>query len=205
VHRTTWTTRTDRVLPSTRTLLLALATLLVVACDDGGASTAPANDPETPAAVDEHPDDATAGADEPDVPQPIRSAEGLHEQLRLRFEADELPEGHEPGTTDWRDREPPAGLAETYDTPGELAFALAAGLDAEVLGEDLWETTTRVLHDRSDDEQAYVAVLSWGFADDALVGRDVRMTITRTPGGWAPGGIEERHHCLRGVDDEVCR
>jgi hypothetical protein len=215
VHRTT--TRTGRGPRPTRTPLLALLVLLVllVACtSDGDGGGTPA-DPGAPAALD----DGTAADDEgtdtadtedadaedgPDAPQPIRSAEGLHEQLRLRFGTDELPEEHEPGTTDWRDREAPADVAETYDTPGELAFALAAALDAEALGEDLWETTTRVLHDQSDADQAYVAVLSWGFADDAVVGRDVRMTITRTDGGWAPGGVEERHHCLRGVDDDVC-
>jgi hypothetical protein len=202
VHRTTWTRRTGRDPRPTRTLLLALLALLVVACTPDGAGGGSPDGPEEPAALDDGTD--AEGADELDQPQPIRSAEGLHEQLRRRFGTDELPAGHEPGTTEWRDREPPAALAESYDTPGELAFALAAALDAEALGEDLWETTTRVLHDQSDADQAYVAVLSWGFADDAVVGRDVRMTITRTDDGWVPGGTEERSHCLRGVDDEVC-
>jgi hypothetical protein len=30
------------------------------------------------------------------------------------------------------------------------------------------------------------------------------MTITRSGDGWAPGDVEERHHCSRGVDDDVC-
>jgi hypothetical protein len=199
VHRTTRIPPRGRDRRPSRTILFALLALLVVACTPGGADEGANGDGGDTA----EPADA-AEVDEPDAPQPIRSAEGLHEQLRLRFGPDEVPDGFEPGTTDWRDREPPAELEETYDTPGALAFALAAALDAEVLGADLWETTTRVLHDQSDDDQAYVAVLSWGFADDAVVGRDVRMTITRTDDGWTPGGTEERSHCLRGVDDDLC-
>jgi hypothetical protein len=211
VHRTTRTRRTGRDPRAPRTLLLTLLVTLVAACAagdrDGGAPEE--DDPEQPAAqedpTDEDPtDEDTTVEDTIDGPQPIRSAEGLHEQLRLRSASDELPEGHEPGSTDWRDREPPADLDDAYDTPGELALALALALDAELLGEELWETTTRVLLDHSDDDQAYVAVLSWGFADDAVVGRDVRMTVTRTGDGWAPGDVEERHHCLRGVDDDEC-
>jgi hypothetical protein len=205
VHLTTRTTRTGRDQRVRRTLLLALFVALGAACAaaDEGADT-PEEGTERPAALEDPIDEDAPDGDAPDGPQPIRSAEGLHEQLRLRSAPGELPEGHEPGSTDWRDREPPADLGDRYDTPGELALALAAALDAELLGEELWETTTRVLPDHSDDDQAYVAVLSWGFADDAVVGRDVRMTITRTGDGWAPGDVEERHHCLRGVDDDVC-
>jgi hypothetical protein len=220
VHLTTRTRRAGRGQRARRTLLLALLVALGAACaaadEEGGA---PEDGPEQPAALEDPIDgDATAedaadadaadadaaDGDALDGSQPIRSAEGLHEQLRLRSASGELPEGHDPGSTDWRDREPPADLGDGYDTPGALALALAAALDAELLGEELWESTTRVLPDHSDDDQAYVAVLSWGFADDAVVGRDVRMTITRTGDGWAPGAAEERHHCLRGVDDDVC-
>jgi hypothetical protein len=61
-----------------------------------------------------------------------------------------------------------------------------------------------VLLDQSDPDQAYVAVLSYGMADDAVAGRDVRMTITRSDDGWEPGGAEERFHCMRGVDGDLC-
>jgi hypothetical protein len=137
-------------------------------------------------------------------PQPMRSAEGLNEQLRLLFAPGELPEGYEPGSTDWRPRDAPADLDGSFGSPGELAFALAAALDAGSLGQDLWETTTRVLLDQSDPDQAYVAVLSFGMADDAVAGREVRMTITRSDDGWEPGGAEERFHCMRGVDGDLC-
>jgi hypothetical protein len=138
-------------------------------------------------------------------PQPLRSAEGLVEQLRTRFAPADLPDGWEPDATGWRELDPPAGLEDAYDTPGALAFDLAAALDADVLGADQWETTTRVLLDEEDPDLGYVAVLSWGLADDAVQGRDVRMTITRGEAGWSPGGAEERVHCLRGVtDDDRC-
>jgi hypothetical protein len=176
--------------------------------DDAG--DADAGDAE--AADEDHGDAGDGDGDDPTAPddgaatspQPIRSAEGLPEQLRLLFDPGELPEGFEPDTTGWRDHEPPAGLDDAYGSPGALALALAVALDAEALGEDLWETTTRVLLDQSDPDQAYVAVLSWGLADDAVVGRDVRMTITRSDDGWEPGGAEERHHCQRGVDGDRC-
>jgi hypothetical protein len=209
VHLTTRTTRAGREQRARRTLLLALFVALGAACAADEEGGAPEDGTEQPAALEDvTAEDATDGdatdGEALDGPQPIRSAEGLHEQLRLRAAPGELPEDHEPGSTDWRDREPPADLGDGHDTPGELALALAAALDAELLGEELWETTTRVLPDHSDGDQAYVAVLSWGFADDAVVGRDVRMTITRTGDGWAPGDVEERHHCLRGVDDDGC-
>jgi hypothetical protein len=155
---------------------------------DGDGATDPDEAPHEPAAS----------------PQPMRSAEGLNEQLRLLFDPGDLPEGYEPGSTDWRALDPPGGLDDTYSSPGELAIALAAELDAEALGQDLWETTARVLLDQSDPEQAYVAVLSYGMADDAVAGRDVRMTVTRSDDGWEPGGAEERFHCLRGVDADLC-
>jgi hypothetical protein len=179
--------------------------------DDAGDDAGDADAGDPAAADEDHGDAGDGDGDGPSPdegaamrPQPIRSAEGLPEQLRLLFDPGELPEGFEPGTTGWRDHDPPAGLDEAYGSPGELALALAVALDAEALGEDLWETTTRVLPDQSDPDQAYVAVLSWGLADDAVVGRDVRMTITRSDDGWEPGGAEERHHCQRGVDGDRC-
>jgi hypothetical protein len=165
------------------------------------------------ARADEGPEAGTDedGTTEPDEtpepaasPQPMRSAEGLNEQLRLLFDPGDLPDGYEPDSTDWRPHDAPADLDGSYGSPGELAFALAAALDAGSLGQDLWETTTRVLLDRSDPDQAYVAVLSYGMADDAVAGRDVRMTITRSDDGWEPGGAEERFHCMRGVDGDLC-
>jgi regulator of replication initiation timing len=161
-------------------------------------------DPEADATEDEEPDEEVDDDPPAAAPQPERTPEGLHEQLRTLFERDE-PEDFDPGTTDWTSAEHPEGLEDAYDSPGALAFDLAAVLDAPSLGMDTWETTTRVLLDEDDPDVAYVAVLSWGFADDAVAGRDYRMTITHDDGAWTPGGAEERFHCRRGVtDDDLC-
>lgn len=143
---------------------------------------------------------------DPDAPQPQpqRSAEGLVDQLRLLLDRGDAPDEFEPGTTSWQPVAAPEGLSDGYDTPGALALDLAAALDGDALGFDLWETTTRVLPDDDDPDLAYVAVLSWGLADDAVAGTDLRMTITRGDGGWQPGGAERRSHCRRGVSDDLC-
>lgn len=166
------------------------------------------DDEVDPGPVDEgEPDTGDPDGDGSAVPQPQRerSAEGLSEQLRTLFlPGREEPLGYEPGTTDWRSAELPDGLDGPYDTPGALAFDLAAALDADLLGMDGWETTTRVLYDEDDPDLAYVAVLSWGLADDAVAGRDLRVTVTGGEGAWQPGGAEERFHCRRGVTDDLC-
>ena len=117
------------------------------------------------------------------------TAEGLIDQLRVHLQDPEMeaemPEGWEPGKTDWTPFEAPDGVAGTYDTPGEVMAALASAVDVALLGQDQWETTIRVLMDEDDPDLAYGAVLGWGFKDDSVVGRDIRMTLTRTDDGTA--------------------
>ena len=148
------------------------------------------------------------GDDDPDErpePAPVRTPEGLVDQLRTHFPRPDEPEEFEPGTTDWRPFELPGDLADTHDSPGAAASALLESLEAESLGQDVWETTARVLLDPDDQDTAYAAVLSWGWADDAVAGRDVRVTLTRTEEGeWQLGGAEAREHCRRGVTDGLC-
>lgn len=148
-------------------------------------------------------------ADAPDEtaePAPLRTPEGLMEQLRLRFGHGDVPEGFDPGSTGWAAFDLPAPAEDTYASPGEAAVAVVAELEAEGLGQDVWEVTTRVLLDAEDEDAADLAVLSWGWADDAVIGRDVRVPLTRTADGeWTTGDAEARHHCLRGVtDDDQC-
>ena len=168
-------------------------------------------------ADDDAPDDASddttddAPADDPaptaEAAQP-RTAEGLIDQLRAHLQAgqDDLPDEWEPGATEWEAYDVPDAVQGTYDTPGAVMAALAAETDASQLGQDQWETTIRVLYDEDDEDLAYGAMLSWGFLDDSVAGRDVRITITRTADGWEPGGAEQRFQCLRGVTDdgELC-
>lgn len=165
--------------------------------DDGDATDDPSDDTDDDTVEDDAPPST------PTEPQPERTPEGLVEQVRTLFGLDEGPDGGwEPGATEWIDADVPPDLDESYDSPGALAADLLAALDAQSLGADTWESTTRVLLDEDDPDQAYVAVLSWGLADDAVVGRDLRMTITQEDDVWAPGGAEERYHCRRGVSDE---
>ena len=159
---------------------------------------------------DADPDDGTAPAGTAIDPAEQRSAEGLVDQLRARILAVQdgsLPDEWEPGTTDWEPFDVPSAVAGTYDTPGEVMTALATEIEAAGLGTDQWETTIRVLLDEDDPDLAYGAVLGWGFLDDSVTGRDVRITLTQTEDGrWEPGGAEQRFHGLRGVTDdgELC-
>ena len=158
---------------------------------------------DDPDAADEQPAPTAPFGDVADV----WTAEGLIDQLRVHLRDPELeaemPEGWEPGTTDWTAFEAPDGVAGTYDTPGEVMSALAGEVDVALLGQDQWETTIRVLLDEDDPDLAYGAVLGWGFLDDSVIGRDIRMTLTRTDDDrWEPGGAEQRQHCMRGVTDD---
>jgi hypothetical protein len=143
-----------------------------------------------------------------DEPARLRTPEGLIDQLRVYLrDLEGMPEEWEPGVTDWSPFEIPDEVQGVYDTPGEIVAELAAVTDAPQLGTEVWETTIRVLLDEDDPDLAYGAVLSWGFLDDSIEGRDVRITLTRTDDDrWEPGGAEERFQCMRGVTDdgELC-
>jgi hypothetical protein len=162
-------------------------------------------------------DDATSRADDEadeapreTEPEPLRTPEGLLDQPRLHLGHGDLPDGYEPGTTGWSPFELPdeaaTELDEAYEAPGEAAAALLAALEAPSLGQDTWEATARVLLDPEDEDQAQAVAISWGWADDAVIGRDVQAELSRTDDDrWALGSIEARHHCLRGVtDDDRC-
>lgn len=175
------------------------------AARDAGDAADDANGRDAP---DEEATDAPDGLD--DVAE-LRTAEGLIDQLRVHIRASQeatgLPAEWEPAVTPWVAYEVPDPVARTYDTPGDVVAALARAADAQLLGRDQWETTIRVLMDEDDPDLAYGAVLSWGLLDDAVRGRDVRITLTRTDDGqWEPGGAEQRFHCLRGLTDdgELC-
>jgi outer membrane murein-binding lipoprotein Lpp len=195
----------------------ALEADLRAAREDG-----PADEPEDPQDADDaDADDAgdagdagegTAdGTEPPDWPTEVaqeRTAEGLIDQLRLHvrdLDDAEMPEGWQPGTTEWEPFELPDEVRGTYDTPGEIVAELAAVLYVPQLGQDTWETTVRVLLDEDDPDLAYGAVLGWGFLDDAVLGEDIRITLTRTEDErWEAGGAEVRAHCMRGVDGTMC-
>ncbi len=162
----------------------------------------------TPDEDGDEPADPQAAPDgAPDEVADLWSAEGLIDPLRIHLRHPELeaerPDGWEPGMTEWAPFEVPEAVQGSYDTPGEVVAALAAAVDAPLIGRDQWETTIRALVDEDDPDLAYGAVLGWGFLDDATVGRDIRITLTRTDDDqWEPGGAEQRQHCMRGVTDD---
>jgi hypothetical protein len=140
------------------------------------------------------------------------TAEGLIDQLHLHLTDPQaeaaMPEGWDPGMTAWVPFEVPDEVRGVYDTPGDVMAELAAVVDAPLLGYDQWEVTFRVLLDEDEPDLAYGALLGWGFLDDSVVGRDIRVTLTRTDDEqWEPGGAERRQHCMRGVsgDRTGCR
>lgn len=133
--------------------------------------------------------------------------EGLYEQPRLQALREGVPESleYEPGTTSWR----PAAASpvhrslaiRTPETPGELLaqVALARGFP-DLLGEGAWEQTMRIWS--SEEGEAVGVVLQWGLLDDAVAGRDLRVTMRRVERAWEVVGLEERFHCRRGVSPE---
>ena len=140
------------------------------------------------------------------TPAPPRTPEGLVEQLHTYFADEALPEGVQPGTTAWEAADIPPGFGEAdgsgHATPGELVTALVGELAGVQLGSDAWEVTARVL--AGEDGEATAAVLTWGLADDAIAGSDLRLYLARGDAGWYVESAEERFRCRRGVSDGLC-
>jgi hypothetical protein len=109
-----------------------------------------------------------------------------------------------PGTTPWT---PLSNEVQTVEasSPGSLLMRVISSQQwADVLGDAVWEQTTRVLVD--DSGAATGVVLQWGFMDDAVAGRDFRVSMRRTGDVWKVESIERRFHCQRGVSaDGQCR
>jgi hypothetical protein len=128
---------------------------------------------------------------------------GLEVQDRMTRLREQIPPntGFTPGTTSWRIVPVPplsSALAREATTPGKLlaTVTLSQGW-ADVLGDAAWEQTTRVWSDDSDE--AVGMVLLWGFLDDAVAGRDLRISMRRTNNVWHLEKVEERYHCRRKV------
>jgi hypothetical protein len=140
----------------------------------------------------------------PDAPAAPRTPEGLAEQLHV-WAADLVEDLAAPETGDWAPRDVPEGYDEAagpaFDSPGELVLALAAERYASTLGLD-WEVATRVLLG-ADETTAMGMILAWEFDDDAIAGRDIRLSMVRDDeGSWYVRTMEERIHCRRALDDE---
>lgn len=166
---------------------------------DGSGSDSP---PQAPESEPEPDDDNDDDGNRPRAAME-RSDEGLTDQLRMLLSFGDLPDGWEPGTTDWRPFDLPDAVMGTYAEPGLFVIDLARVLDGPMLGLDVWESTVRVLPG-DDDGHATAAVLSWGFADDSVRGQDVRADLRSDDGAWIATEAHVRYHCLRGVADNLC-
>jgi hypothetical protein len=166
---------------------------------------------ELEAATVEHdePERARDPAEPADRPHRIFAAEGLDDQLRSYVPVEGLPEGFEPGPTEWHEAPVPPGFGQNdargHATAGALANAVAARVSSGLLGIDLWEVTTRVLVD-DDGSAASAAILMWGLKDDAGEGDDLRLKLRDGERGWYVEAAQRRFWCRRGVTgDQRCR
>lgn len=112
--------------------------------------------------------------------------------------------GYTPATTAWTPL-PSEIEASQAASPGALLTGVIASQHwADILGDAVWEQTTRVLVD--DSGVATGVVLQWGLMDDAVAGRDFRVSMRRTGDMWKVDGVERRFHCRRGVSaDGQCQ
>ncbi len=198
-----------------------IATLLVffsTACGDLApdelADEAITSPPETEETVEPDPSEANEDAAPDTLRAPLWDAEGAAAQPRVWELSGTIPEdmGWEPGTTDWQssERAVPVELSrDADDLPGSAGEAVHAFVGSQnftsMLGRDTWEITTRVYDNEGVEGQATGFVLKWGFKDDALAGRDYRLSLQEVNAGWYIETIEERYQCRRGVtDDGLC-
>lgn len=129
------------------------------------------------------------------------AAQPALDRLRERIPSDL---GYTPGTTEWRitamdqeAREASAG------SPGRLLQKVALALgDGDFLGSEAWEQTLRVW--QHNTHEAVGVILYWGYKDDSLAGRDLRLTMTLADDRWQPIELEERFQCRRGVANGLC-
>ncbi len=188
-------------------LLFAVSAALIFACSKDPASPEP--DHET----NSGPESVTAGNEKAEMPEArLWDREGLSVQVRMDALRARVPEemGWEPGATSWQasELEIPSSLSATSDelpsSPGNVLLVLA--MEAELghgLGQDAWEHTMRVY--RESDDSAIGIIMQWGFKDDSVAGRDLRLVLGQDDEGWFIREIEERWQCQRRVtEDNLC-
>jgi len=72
------------------------------------------------------------------------------------------------------------------------------------LGEDICDQTRRVLRD--DTGGAEGVILHWGMKDDAVAGRDYRVTMEQGDAGWQVTTVSMRLQCRLGISEKgVCQ
>ncbi|WP_432360479.1 hypothetical protein [Sporosarcina sp. UB5] len=94
---------------------------------------------------------------------------------------------------------------ETWQSPGNLLVAFMADVEiSNWLGRDIWEVNSRI--EMLDEHNAHGYIMSYGFYDDSVAGRDIRLTMKKENGFWYIVDAEERDHCYRGLgkDGDLC-
>jgi hypothetical protein len=129
---------------------------------------------------------------------------GLEAQPRMGEYQRVMPSalGHKAGSSDWRELPLDDEIAELEAaTPGRLLDRLALELgDVDLLGTDVWEMTLRILQSREDVAEGII--LFWGFQDDAIAGRDLKVAMRLRGDLWRAEALQERFQCRRGVTGE---
>lgn len=141
---------------------------------------------------------------------PARATEWREAALAEQPRLDELRErvgddmGHAPDTTEWRVAPMHQEAHEqSAVSPGRLLQKIALELgDGDFLGAEVWEQTARVW--QTDAQEAVGVVMYWGFKDDSVAGRDLRLTMSLEEDLWRPTQLEERFQCRRSVSDDLC-
>ena len=115
--------------------------------------------------------------------------------------------GFSPATTPWSDLHTPLPSipdAAARRGPGSVLVALDEAMGwSGVLDDAAWEQTMRV---QADDDRAVGIILQWGFQDDAVAGRDYRVTLVQTNSTWRVVRVEQRFQCRRGIGEhDVCK
>ncbi|UCZ53546.1 hypothetical protein LGQ02_01745 [Bacillus shivajii] len=114
------------------------------------------------------------------------------------------------GTTEWRDWEGDADhfylpTDESWETPTALMYEWM--LEEETmswLGLDVWETTLRIEY--PSEYKAVGYILNYGFKDDSVAGRDMKLTMHQNKAYWYLDEVKVRDQCARNVseDKDLC-
>ncbi len=182
---------------------------LVVACDgptagEGESESAQATEP----AALEAEESERAASGEPE-PEPAGGVEMSREQLIEQPRMEQLKESVDPDfanpqTTEWAEseRDIPDSMTGSAQAVDEL-YALGAELGLnQALGQQFREQTYRIMN--TGDNEALGVIALWGFMDDSMIGMDLLVHLEGDDGRWYVTELEERHHCLRGVDAGLC-
>lgn len=145
---------------------------------------------------------------EPEIAEPA-GAQWHRERLVEQPRMEELietadPDFANPQSTEFApsERDLPDSMIGSRTAVDHL-YALGSELRLnDALGQEFQEQSFRLTHLGDDEALGVIAI--WGMKDDAVVGNDLLVHLERDDGMWFVSKMEERFHCLRGVDGGRC-